>query len=70
MTNRVIEREVLDSLIEMLEEDKTRFYQTYSALPFNIFLEIEKLSMSKTSFNKSLCLKARRVANTFHNNFK
>jgi hypothetical protein len=62
--------ETLNDLIKLIEKDKKVFYQTYKSLPFGIYKEIERLSVSKSALFKSLCEKAKKVAETFHKSIK
>jgi hypothetical protein len=68
--NSEIIKETLDNLIDLKEKDPTLFFQAYKSLPFNIYSEIERLSVSKSSLYKDLCKKARDVANSFHKSIK
>lgn len=62
--------ETLDELLLLIEENKTIFYKSYKSLPFEIYSEIERLSVSKSSLYKDLCTKAKDVAETFHKSIK
>jgi hypothetical protein len=62
MTNNLLIEETLDELIKGMEIDKSTFYKSYKALPLAIYIEIERLSVSKSALYKSLCAKARIVA--------
>jgi hypothetical protein len=53
-----------------MEIDKSTFYKSYKALPLAIYIEIERLSVSKSALYKSLCAKARIVAESFHRSIK
>jgi predicted ATP-binding protein involved in virulence len=69
MTNNLLIEETLDELIKGMEIDKSTFYKSYKALPLAIYIEIERLSVSKSAY-KSLCAKARIVAESFHRSIK
>ncbi len=58
----------LDDLIVLIGEDIKLFHKTYKTLPIELYSEIERLSMSKSSVFLSLCNKAKLVAETFHKN--
>jgi predicted transcriptional regulator len=49
--NLLIE-ETLDELIKGMEIDKSTFYKSYKALPLAIYIEIERLSVSKSALYK------------------
>jgi hypothetical protein len=70
MTNNLLIEETLDELIKGMEIDKSTFYKSYKALPLAIYIEIERLSVSKSALYKSLCAKARIVAESFHRSIK
>lgn len=67
--NNLVE-ETLDELILVMEKDKQTFYKSYKALPFDLYSEIERLSVSKSALYKMLCSKARVVAESFHKSIK
>jgi predicted ATP-binding protein involved in virulence len=69
MTNNLLIEETLDEFKGM-EIDKSTFYKSYKALPLAIYIEIERLSVSKSALYKSLCAKARIVAESFHRSIK
>jgi hypothetical protein len=69
MTNNLLIEET-DELIKGMEIDKSTFYKSYKALPLAIYIEIERLSVSKSALYKSLCAKARIVAESFHRSIK
>jgi hypothetical protein len=48
MTNNLLIEE-LDELIKGMEIDKSTFYKSYKALPLAIYIEIERLSVSKSA---------------------
>lgn len=62
---RTIE-ETLDGLIAQYESVPDLFYKSYIALPVDIYKEIERLSMSKSTLHIRICKKARKVADTYH----
>ena len=68
--DRIIETEIINSLIELQKTDERKFFQTYRSLPFNIYKEIENLSLSKSLSNKELSKKAKFITKKFHENFK
>ena len=68
--DRIIETEIIDSLLKLMKEDEKKFFSTYPALPFNIYNEIEKLSLSKASTNMELTAKAKIITKKFHEQFK
>ena len=68
--DRIIETEIMDSLLKLMEEDEKKFFDTYRSLPFNIYKEIEKLSLSKASTNTELTIKAKIITKKFHAQFK
>jgi hypothetical protein len=70
MTNNLLIEETLDELIQGMELDKFTFYKSYKALPLAIYIEIERLSVSKSALYKTLCAKARIVAESFHRSIK
>jgi hypothetical protein len=51
MTNNLLIEETLDELIKG-EIDKSTFYKSYKALPLAIYIEIERLSVSKSALYK------------------
>lgn len=67
--NNLIEQ-TLDELIILKDKDKTLFYKSYKSLPFELYEEIERLSVSKSALYKVLCSKARIVAESFHRSIK
>lgn len=69
ITNNLVE-ETLDELILSLEKDSPTFFKSYRSLPFALYVEIERLSVSKSALFKSLCEKARLVAESFHRSIK
>lgn len=68
--NSNIIKETLDTLLVLKDQDHTLFFQAYKSLPLDIYKEIERLSVSKSTLYKELCTKARTVANTFHKSVK
>jgi hypothetical protein len=52
MTNNLLIEETLDELIKGMEIDKSTFYKSYKALPLAIYIEIERLSVSKSALYK------------------
>lgn len=67
--NNLVE-ETLDELIQGMEKDEATFFKSYKALPFALYVEIERLSVSKSAIFKQLCDKARIVAESFHRSIK
>jgi hypothetical protein len=51
MTNNLLIEETLDELIKGMEIDKSTFYKSYK-LPLAIYIEIERLSVSKSALYK------------------
>jgi hypothetical protein len=64
MTNNLLIEETLDELIKAWKSTNPRF-TNLTALPLAIYIEIERLSVSKSALYKSLCAKARIVAESF-----
>ena len=62
--------ETLQSLLQILDYDKGLFYNMYRSLPYELYKEIEKLSVSKSETYKDLCIMAKKVTTEFHNNPK
>jgi hypothetical protein len=62
--------ETLDELLIMMEDNIDIFYKSYKSIPFELYSEIERLSVSKSSLQEELCNKARKVAETFHKSIK
>lgn len=62
--------ETLDELIKLYEEDQEAFNKSYKSLPLAIYAEIERLSVSKSTLFKSLCIKAHKVTSLFHGSIK
>ena len=62
---------ILDDLIGLIETDIVLFYKTYRSLPYPIYSEIERLSLScqKVQKQKKTIVKSKIVANTFHKKF-
>jgi hypothetical protein len=67
--NNLVE-ETLDELIRGMENNLLTFYKSYRALPFDLYVEIERLSVSKSALYRGLCDKARVVAESFHRSIK
>lgn len=63
-------KETLDDLLELMKKDHSLFFQAYKSLPLDIYKEIERLSVSKSSIYKDICTKARTVADSFHKSIK
>ena len=63
-------KETLDSLIELQKTDPNLFYNTYRSLPFELYKEIERLSVSKSIINRELCDKSKFISNSFHKSIK
>ena len=61
----------LDDLISLIKTDIGLFYKTYRSLPYPIYSEIERLSLScqKVQKQKETIVKSKIVANTFHKKF-
>lgn len=70
MINNNLVEETLDELIINLEQDAPTFFKSYKSLPFALYVEIERLSVSKSALFKDLCEKARLVADSFHKSIK
>lgn len=70
MTENSLVEETLDKLIQVMEEDESVFFKSYKALPFALYAEIERLSVSKSALFKELCEKAKLVAENFHRSIK
>jgi hypothetical protein len=68
MTNNLLIEDP-STKIKGMEIDKSTFYKSYKALPL-VYIEIERLSVSKSALYKSLCAKARIVAESFHRSIK
>jgi hypothetical protein len=66
---KLIER-TLDYLIELLNAENPLFYKEYKTLPFNLYKEIERLSVSKSVIYNDVCSKSKLVADSFHKNIK
>jgi len=62
--------ETLDSLLKMHSISPSLFFKTYKSLPINLFCEIERLSMSRSTLYKDRCTKASTVADYFHKSVK
>ena len=60
----------LQELLHLLKTDKVLFFSIYRALPFELFKEIEKLSISKSLIYKDFCRDARKITTAFHSNAK
>jgi len=69
MNNEEIEG-TLDNLIELHNTDYKLYCKTYKTLPFSLYCEIERLSVSKSTLYKELCEKASFVAENFHRKIK
>lgn len=65
--NGIIE-ETLDELIALFNADKKLFYKSYRTLPIELYREIERLSVSKSTLYSKLCKKAKLVTDNFHKN--
>ena len=68
--NEELIEETLDNLIDLMEEDHVIFFKSYKSLPLDIYTEIERLSVSKSTLYRDLCIKARKVADNFHKSIK
>ena len=68
MINETLVKETLDNLLLIYEKDVKLFSKSYKSLPFSLYEEIERLSISKSTLYIDLCKKARSVANKFHKN--
>lgn len=66
---KLIEK-TLDNLVSLLDNNDPLFYKEYKSLPFNLYKEIEKLSVSKSVIYKEICRKSKLVADSFHKNIK
>lgn len=70
-TERIEEiKESLNSLIKLQETDKVLFSKTYRSLPFELYKEIERLSVSKSIVFSELCDKSKFVSDSFHKSIK
>ena len=63
-------QDTLSELVPLIERDEDLFFKTYKSLPFNVYKEIETLSISKSSTHRALCEQSRIVTKAFHNNKK
>lgn len=68
MIDSNIIEETLNELLLLYKEDKKLFCKTYRSIPLEIYSEIERLSVSKSTLFKGVCVKAKNVADNFHNN--
>lgn len=70
----MIEDEIIDemlaNLIELKKDDFKVFFKSYKNMPFEIYLEIERLATSKSITNKERCINAKEVSNAFHKSIK
>ena len=59
-------KETLNELLALHEKDERIFYKSYISLPIELYKEIERLSVSKSTLYGELCKKAKTVADNFH----
>jgi hypothetical protein len=62
--------QTLDDLLQLHKKDEVAFCKSYKSLPLNIYSEIERLSVSKSTLFKPLCDKAQQVTTLFHSSIK
>lgn len=70
MIEAEVVEDTMDMLIKMMETNIIEFHKAYKSTPFEIYSEIERLSVSKSSVHEGICVKARLVADTFHKNIR
>lgn len=70
LIDKTLIENTLDELIQIMETNKQLFYKSYKSLPIEMYAEIERLSVSKSSLYKDICSKSRLVAETFHKSIK
>jgi len=63
-------RDTLQVLTELIDSDKDLFYKMYRNIPYEIYQEIEKLSVSKSEVYRDLCINAKKITTEFHNSPK
>ena len=66
-TDSVLEK-TLDILLELYDSDPSKFKNHYRSLPLEVYIKIERLSISKSILYKDICNKAKLVALYFHKN--
>lgn len=66
MIDSNLAEETLNELLILYEKDKKIFYKSYTSLPIELYKEIERLSVSKSTLYGELCKKAKTVADNFH----
>lgn len=66
MNDYEILEDTLNDLLLLYRRSPSIFHKSYKSLPLDIYISIEKLSMSKSILYKDLCNKAKLVAEYFH----
>lgn len=66
MIDSYLVEETLNELLALYKKDPKIFYKSYVSLPIDLYKEIERLSVSKSTLYGDICKKAKTVADHFH----